>query len=63
MSEGSYEGMPARRGLTFVLPGFDAPKSVTVNGTPLKYSYDKAARTLTVDVPAAELPLSVIVDK
>lgn len=63
MSEGSYEGMPAQRELTFVLHGFDAPKSVTVNGTPLKYSYDKAARTLTVDVPAAELPLSVIVDK
>lgn len=59
----SYEGMPAKRTLTFVVHNVDRPRKVTSPAAKLKQSYDKKTRTLTVTASAATLPLQIQIDK
>ena len=58
---GSYDGMPAKRTITFVLHNVDRPAKVTGTAK-VKQTYDAATRTLTLTASSA-LPLDITVTK
>ncbi len=67
-AENAYPGQPAKRRLTFRLRGVDAPGAITLSAPgaksrAIKGRYDEATRTLTIDLPASRLPLTLTVEK
>ncbi len=50
-SEGTYEGAPSTRQITFELANTGAPRTITLNGKRVKgWKYNKNTRTLTIPV-------------
>ncbi|MDE6339267.1 MAG: DUF5110 domain-containing protein [Muribaculaceae bacterium] len=54
-AEGSYEGMPASRNLTFEIPGIKRPRNVAGG----KWSYNASTSTLRIEAEFSDSPLTL----